>query len=756
MSDDRIIKGWNDLPEGERKNALSDDTFFTSLKAAYPNADFSERDRLLKKYEIVLTCKYCEASVPANFLRGIPDVCPQCKRASLDTPTEPGAVADWLLRHYKFATTENKDQNLFIYDETTGTWSDEKADAIIKYECNVIFGDNITSQKVNNVRLALQGKTFVEPNVFSTAIKEKDGTMLINAQNDVVEFDLKTFKIELRTKSADYYFLSQIPVTYNPEAPIPDKFLNFLAEITLPNEENFVNLLEGFGYPLLPGYPIQRVLALVGSGQNGKSTFFAAMQKFYGEKYISHLTMQQLSNAAENSPFALVQLQGRLANIADDLPNKPVRDVGYFKMLTGGSSVEAERKFGNRFSFVNTAKFYFSANRMPEVSEDTVAFYRRFLFIEFTNIILKPRDQKEVLTEIMSEEQKSGLLNLLLAFVLPRILRHNDFTCARSVEAVAEQYQKHSNTAKLFFDKKLEYDPDRVIRKEDLWTTYQNFCSEKGLVLVSQKAFWSTFKEEFTQAVEQQYQENGIHKRNIKGVSFRKSDEEEDPEEPSQKVTLEDYFNQDNQDNQDSGIFYAVYKVSEYIKEIKKKAGYVGDVGNQQPDSNTSLENLTPNSTETSGEPSKNPVNLVNPVNSEQDLTPNSNQSPEKAAMAPNPPNQENETSQPNAPSTSPSLQSPGQEAARSSPQPTASGPFPDAEHENLAIVGARKAVRICESTNKPLDVQNPSSEYIGVLDGLFSDEVADALKTLERLGEIYQPRPGIWHFVHGNYPDDA
>ena len=588
MSD---VKCWDDLPESEKKEAIRDNTFFASLQSTYPEANFSERDELLKKYEITLVCRYCDAQISANFLLGIPDICPQCKRASLNTPTAPGAVADWLLAHYRVATTRNKDQNLYIYDEATGTWSDEKADAIIKHECSVIFGDNITSQRVNNVRLALQGKTFVEPSIFHTALQEKDGSILINAQNGVVKFNVETFKVDLQPKDPSWYFLSQIPVTFNPEAPIPDKFINFLAEVTLPNEENFVNLLEGFGYSLLPGYPIQRVLALVGSGQNGKSTFFAAMEQFYGAKFISHLTMQQLSNSAENSPFALVQLQGRLANIADDLPNKPVRDVGYFKMLTGGSSVEAERKFGNRFSFVNTAKFYFSANRMPEVSEDTVAFYRRFLFIEFTNTINKPRDQKEVLAEIVSEEQKSGLFNLLLTFVLPRLLRQNDFTCARSVDAVAEQYQKHSNTAKLFLDKMLEYDPNGVIRKEDLWDTYEQFCSEKGLVLVSQKGFWSSFKEEFTQAVEQQYQENGVHKRNIKGVNFKKPDEEEDPVEHSKKVTLEDYLNQDNQDNQDSGIFYAVYKVSEYIKEIKKKAGYVGHAGgNQQQNSNTLLD----------------------------------------------------------------------------------------------------------------------------------------------------------------------
>ena len=757
--DDKTIKCWSDLSEQDRQAALKDDIAFTSLKSAFPNADFSERDKLLKKYEIVLTCKYCDAKVPANFLRGIPDVCSQCKRASLDTPTAPGAVADWLLHHYKFATTENKDQNIYVFDETAGTWNDEKADAIIKHECGVIFGDNITSQKVNNVRLALQGKTFMEP-LFSTAIKQKDGKMLTNAQNGVVEFDPKTFKIELRPKSADYYFLSQIPVTYNPEAKVPAKFLDFLAQITLPNEENFINLLEGFGYPLLPGYPVQRVVVLVGSGQNGKSTYFAGMEKFYGEKDICHLTLQHLSNSAENSPFALVQLQGKLVNIADDLPNKPVRDVGYFKMSTGGSSIEAERKFGSRFSFVNSAKFYFSANRMPEVSEDTVAFYRRFLFIEFTNTILKPRDQKEVLTEIMSEEQKSGLLNLLLTFVLPRLLQQNDFTCARSVEAVAEQYQKHSNTGKLFLDKMLEYDPNGLIRKEDLWDAYQNFCSAKGLVLVSQKAFWSTFKEEFTQAVEQQYQENGVHKRNIRGVSFKKPDEEEDPIEHSQKVTLEDYFNQDNQENQHSGIFYAVYKVSEYIKEIKKKAGYGGDAGNQQPDSNTSLENSTLNPPEISGEPSK---ILVNPVNLEQDLTPNSAVNQEKASNPANPHFQENENnasaSQTEGSAVCSSLPGSISSSAMDSPQgqaagvPTPSPSVPGTDPKLQARQKVLNAVRHSQELGIPFwqdgSETEPSPALQDDLTDLFTDDIHKILTELERVGDVYEAREGYWKFVH-------
>lgn len=595
LSENENVRNWKDLSEVDRNAALRSNEIFASLQNIFPEADFSERDELLKKYEINLTCNYCEAIFSANFLLGIPKTCPTCKRNSLDIPLSPGAVADWMLKHYQIATTKNKDQNIYIYDKATGTWSDEKTDAVIKSELGIIFAENLTSQKFNNVRLALQAKTFLNAELFSAAIKRKDKQIFINVKNGVLCVDTETDKITILAKAPEFYFLGQLNVDYNPKASLPHKFLDFISEISLPNEENFISLLESWGYPLLPGYPIQRAIAMIGAGQNGKSTYLAAMEMFFGEHYVSHLSMQQLSNAAENSPFALTQLLGKLLNIADDLPARPLKDVGVFKQLLGGSSLEAERKFGARISFRNTAKFIFAANQMPAVSEDTIAFYRRFLFIEFSNMIEKPRDQKEILSEIMSEEEKSGLLNILLYFIVPKLIKHNDFTYAKSVDIIAEQYQKHSNTAKLFLEKMLEYDPVGTIRKEDLWDAYQHFCGEKGLVMVSQKAFWSTFKEEFTQVVEQQYQENGIHKRNIKGIAFKELEEE--LKDSIQKISLEDYFDQYNQDNQDFSIFYIEFKKYINNKEIRKKAGNIGNTGInsdvQQLNSNNLLENQT-------------------------------------------------------------------------------------------------------------------------------------------------------------------
>ncbi|MGC8622285.1 MAG: DNA primase family protein, partial [Caldisphaera sp.] len=535
--------------------------------------------------------------VKQNFYIGIDSICPSCHRKLGEEYLQPGKIAEWLLSHYKFATTEDEDQSIFLYSEK-GIWEKEIVDPTIKKELTIIYGGKLTGEKFNNVKLNIQAKTYVSRSEFSSAIKQVDNEILINVRNGVLHYP----SMKLTEHSPDYYFFSRLEIDFKPDAPTPEKFLDFLGTISLPNEENFVNLLEAFAYPLLPGYPIQRAIALIGAGQNGKSTFLKAMETFYGEKYISHLTMQQLSSAIEGQPFALTRIIGKIANIADDLPSKPVRDVGYFKQLTGGSSVEAERKFGSRLSFVNTAKFYFAANQMPAVSEDTIAFYRRFLFIEFSNIIEKPRDQKEIMNEICSEQEKSGLLNLLLLFVIPKLLKNNDFSFAKNVDEIAEQYQKHSNTAQLFCEKRLEYDPESSIKKEDLWQIYEQYCQKEGLVEVSQKMFWSTFAQTFPQVQEQRNQENGIRKRTLVGIKFMEDDENDkiiNLESENSNNILEKYFNISYSDQYDQYVHYfcLLNKDTGILKSIKKERenlGHDGYTGQQQSStSNLNIESST-------------------------------------------------------------------------------------------------------------------------------------------------------------------
>lgn len=518
------MEEWEELNYEEIKLALKDVIFLDYLISKFPDLT---RDKLVMKYNTTLKCKTCGNLITINYVLddlSIINVCPQCKQNNMEKPTDIRVIVNWFNRNYKFAATFDKDENLYCYDKARGVWSDEKASAVIKKECDIIFKNipsGISTQKVNNIILSIKAGNYKQHSLFTNAIKRKENKTYVNLKNGV--FILEDYK--LVEYSPDFYFRGYINVKFDKDAKLPENFLKFLMEITYPSEENLINLLEAFAYPMMDGYPIQKAIALIGAGNNGKSTFLQCMENFYGEKYISHLSMQQLSNAVEGQPFSLLQILGKIANISDDLPSRAVKDVGYFKQLTGGSTIEAERKFGGRVSFVNSAKFYFAANTMPDVSEDSIAFYRRFLFIEFGNRIEKPRNSKELIAELTSEEEKSGLLNILIFIIMKKLLVNNDFSFVKSLDEIANQYQKHSNTAKLFCETFLEERYDELVEKQDIEKAYKDFCLQNSLVQITTKKFWMTFNELFSHIPQSRPQINNERKRIYMGLCLNKSSE---------------------------------------------------------------------------------------------------------------------------------------------------------------------------------------------------------------------------------------
>ena len=58
-----------------------------------------------------------------------------------------------------------------------------------------------------------------------------------------------------------------------------------------------------------------------------------------------------------------------------------------FKMLTGNDTVSGEHKFKDRFDFRSYAKLIFSCNKIPETKDKSIAYFRRWIIINFTHSI---------------------------------------------------------------------------------------------------------------------------------------------------------------------------------------------------------------------------------------------------------------------------------------------------------------------------------------------------------------------------------
>lgn len=273
----------------------------------------------------------------------------------------------------------------------------------------------------------------------------------------------------------------QLPINYDEKAECPN-IMKFLSEIISENDAQLIQEL--IGYCLYRKHHIQKSFMFLGRGANGKSTFLDLLKEFLGKENTASVGLQELS---ENR-FAPAQLYSKLANIHADLPGRKILDSGVFKMVTGGDLIFAEKKFQDPFNFVSYAKQIFSANNLPAVDDDTEAFFRRWIIINFPNKFEGDDADPTIIKKLTTEEELSGFLNWALEG-LHRLLENGKFSDGKTTEEIREDYIRKSDPVAAFVMDNLEVDSEGEISKDDLYQMYVKYCKENKLPIVTKICF---------------------------------------------------------------------------------------------------------------------------------------------------------------------------------------------------------------------------------------------------------------------------
>ena len=733
MNEDKIIRSWNDLSEQDRQAALKDDVAFTSLKSAYPDADFSERDRLLQRYAVELECTYCDGIIKTNFLKGIPEVCLFCKRRSEGLVISSSKVAEWLKAHYTFKSTfVGTKSKLYVYNEADGYFSEKGAEAVLARESKVLYGSTLTSQKLTNVRINLISVTVSDDLKLYPSVRQIEKGIALNVKNGVVYITGSHYEnIELKPHSPDYLFAGVLPINYDAEAKLPYEILKFISQVSEGDILLSLSIFEAFAFTLLPGYPIHKAILLQGTHNNGKSKTLKISEALLGEDNVANLSIQRITY----NRFALDWLQNKLANQSPDLPTQEISDGGVFKALTGEDGQYIERK-GDQTpdKLNNTAKLLFTANELPKSADNTTAFYDRWLILQFRHTFDGSVDP---LLKLTTPQELCGLFNVLIKYFVPTLMLNRNFISAPvDTNTTRDIYLKNSDNIRAFAEACLQYNPDADIAKADFYATYLKYCERYNLIAKPEIAFWKGLKQ-IVSYTEHRPERGGPAW--IRGQELALPPEKEDK---NKKVDVNELLKEEK---------YALY--SKFLEEKVPPEVFIDcadctkvtrvsplsaiTLGNGNIEENRVItllslfslcnnepetQNSTPNHAEISGEPSK---ILVNPVNPMQDSEPASENLDAGSITSPL-----------------------GQGSSLSSPAP-------GSDRNSWILAQAKKAAAISEERNEPIDFDSPSEVFLEILNGIYPDEAKRAFKILENASEIFQFKPGIWHIVRGN-SDDA
>ncbi len=368
---------------------------------------------------------------------------------------------------YNFLTTFDTDE---IYYYAGGHFK-KNGEKIIRELTEQFLGCATKEYHKNEVVGYIRDKNHQLRDIFGADLN------LLNLKNGV--YNLKTRKFTKH--KPEYHFLDEMPVNYNPKVKMKvglKFFKDVVAETDIPL------LQEIFGYCLYRSYFIQKAFMFIGDGRNGKSTVLTLLKTMLGNENVSGVALQDL----DNSRFATASLYHKMANIYPDITDKSLHRTGKFKMLTGGDMISAEVKFKDYFNYINYAKLIFSCNKLPEAKDDSSAFFRRWIIINFPYAFEGANCDKKILEKLTTDKELSGLLNWSLTG-LRRLLKNADFTNTVSTDEMRETYQRLASPIAAFVMDCVEIKHDCFVTKDDFFAAFCDYCRVKRLPPVAKNIF---------------------------------------------------------------------------------------------------------------------------------------------------------------------------------------------------------------------------------------------------------------------------
>ena len=378
-------------------------------------------------------------------------IIPKRKKSDENEMVDFENLAQEIMSDHTIFTDPNGETILFYHPET-GTCTND-GDVRIKQIARrmaIQKGEKITTYLTRETLAYIRESTIVEHGRI-------DGNPnLIHLGNCI----LNTNTLETQPFTPEIIATQRISVDYNPNADCPG-FKNFLSEILLP--QDILTVQEMIGYLFRKDYSIQSAIIFLGEGANGKSTLLNAITQLIGRKNVSAVELQTLAKER----FSRAQLYGKLANICPDISSGTLKYTGSFKTLMG-DLVHADRKNKEPIEFFNFAKLLFSANQLPATKDDTTAFYRRFVIIDFPHSFRGREKDPNKLAEITTPEELQGILNWGIEG-LRRLLANQRFSSEVAPETLADFWEKRSNPAAQFlhdFVKETQSEEDWIGKTE--------------------------------------------------------------------------------------------------------------------------------------------------------------------------------------------------------------------------------------------------------------------------------------------------
>lgn len=287
------------------------------------------------------------------------------------------------------------------------------------------------------------------------------------------------------------FCINRLAVNYNPNAPIPKKFFDYLAAVYYEDDRKTIQ--QYCGYCLIPTTIIQKALLIIGDGGEGKSVLGAILNALFGEENCYNESISVLQ-----SKFGVANVENKLLFIDDDLSENALTNARTFKnLVTNKTTIAAEKKFVQNNQFKSYIRFLIFGNfTLQSLYDLSEGFSRRQLVLQAKAKAENRTDNPFIDREIVEEEGEGVMLWIING--LNELIKNNyKIFVSDRTQAKSEELKKQQDSVLCFLEEcdRIVVAPSEKIFGCDLYQIYTDFCEENLLTTLKKNSFVSALKQ---------------------------------------------------------------------------------------------------------------------------------------------------------------------------------------------------------------------------------------------------------------------
>ena len=363
---------------------------------------------------------------------------------------------------------------VFFFYEGEYISDDDKLDRILFHELGDVktrYVDEVKNLIARNCELIDINKTF--------DIKFKNGVL---RDGRFIEVDYQEF--------TPY----NINITYNPNAEPVDVVEQYLEHLSSGEKEFRDELLEMMAHCLITDRDFKRQMGrfyfLYGGGGNGKGTMLSVINKILGDVNCSSLDIDHLTKESY-----LVSMVGRLANLGDDVKDKPLDSdkMKYIKNISTCDKISVRKLYSHAVDVVLTTTLIFTSNHVLKSFEKGKSYQRRVRWLPILKI---PKQKNPRFFSLLTSDAALEYWVRLVVEAYIRIYNTGEFTVSPMVEKYKEQYEHENNNLLLYLKFKEASDFEGKMLPEII-EPYETWARENGFEPHKQRLVSSTIKDKY-------------------------------------------------------------------------------------------------------------------------------------------------------------------------------------------------------------------------------------------------------------------